>query len=184
MNKLTLKYIFGILLLSLFCFGPSIYATETTEEVIDTVEITEFQQQQIKCLADNIYFEARGEPYLGKVAVARVVMNRVEHQDFHDTPCDVIYQHDFVKRTIDGETKRVKVCQFSWVCSPKRKINQNDAQYNAATQIAQKVLLSDKYNDIIPSTILFFHNTTVKPNWGYRQALKIGNHIFYSRHRR
>ena len=47
--------------------------------------------RQLQCLADNIYYEAKGESDLGKIAVARVVMNRVD-AGFEKDPCAVIYQ--------------------------------------------------------------------------------------------
>ena len=44
------------------------------------------------CLAKNIYFEAGNQPLAGKVAVAQVVLNRMEHSAYGDTVCDVVYQ--------------------------------------------------------------------------------------------
>jgi hypothetical protein len=69
--------------------------------------------RQLQCLADNIYYEAKGEPDLGKIAVARVVMNRVE-AGFEKDPCAVIYQG-----APGGKIKAADSrggCQFSWLC--------------------------------------------------------------------
>jgi spore germination cell wall hydrolase CwlJ-like protein len=181
MKSLTLKYISAILLLVILAVCPTLFAQDEVEP--EPVEISQNEQKQIQCLAENIYFEARGEPYLGKVAVARVVMNRVDHASFKGTPCDVIYESAYVTRVTESSTQRVKVCQFSWACGPKRKIKEDDPMFIVSMKIAQKVLLTDAYRDIIPKTMLFFHNVTVQPNWGYRQAMRIGNHIFYSRHK-
>jgi spore germination cell wall hydrolase CwlJ-like protein len=181
MKTLTLKYLTAILLLVILSVCPTLFAQDTLE--VEPVEISYEEQKQIQCLAENIYFEARGEPYLGKVAVARVVMNRVDHSQFDNSPCEVIYESAYVTRITDDTKRKVKVCQFSWTCKPVRKIKEDDPMFKVSMNIAQKVLLTDAYRDIIPKTILFFHNTTVQPNWGYRQAMRIGNHIFYSRNK-
>jgi spore germination cell wall hydrolase CwlJ-like protein len=184
MNYLSLKYFAAILLLAILTICPTLFAQDAIEIYqIDEPTTSVVDQKQIQCLAENIYFEARGEPYLGKVAVARVVMNRVDNAAFNDTPCEVIYESAYVTRVIDGTTRKVKVCQFSWACGPKRKIKEDDPMFVVSMKIAQKVLLTDAYRDIIPKTMLFFHSAAIQPNWGYRQAMRIGNHIFYSRHK-
>lgn len=132
---------------------------------------------QVKCLAANIFYEARKEPLLGQAAVARVVVNRVDH-GFASTPCKVIHQVIYVDRGLD---EKVKVCQFSWVCENKGKLNENDPKYQRAFQIAYEVLALDKYKEVIPKTTLFFHNLHVDPLWPYKQVKQIGNHIFYSK---
>ncbi len=80
----------------------------------DSINITE-----AICLATNIYHEARGESYAGKVAVANVTMNRVTSPKFPNTICDVVYQAQ-TKENWKGNTvpKRNK-CQFSWYCDGK-----------------------------------------------------------------
>jgi spore germination cell wall hydrolase CwlJ-like protein len=134
--------------------------------------------EYIKCMAENIYWEASGEPFMGQVAVARVVMNRVKH-GFASNPCRVIYQSKYIP--LDDETDRkVRLCQFSWVCADKPTPNRN-RRYIQAEEIATKVLLHDQWSDVIPSNILFFHNTSVNPGWSYRRVMEIGNHIFYSK---
>jgi len=61
----------------------------------------------LRCMALNIYFEARGEPFLGKIAVGHVVLNRIAHSRYPSNACDVIRQ--------GGERRRHR-CQFSWWC--------------------------------------------------------------------
>jgi spore germination cell wall hydrolase CwlJ-like protein len=86
------------------------------DEVIQQVVANVVDQKQLKCLAENIYFEAGRESIEGKAAVARVVMNRINY-GFATTPCKVIYQTTSVKQVTDyDELFWVKVCQFSWVC--------------------------------------------------------------------
>ena len=133
--------------------------------------------EQVKCLATNIFYEARMEPLAGQAAVARVVVNRVKH-GFASTPCKVIYQSNYFNR---GNDMKVKVCQFSWVCEKLGKPKENDPRFKQAMQIAYDVLAHDKYKEVVPKSTLFFHATHVSPEWKYKKVKKIGNHIFYSK---
>lgn len=134
--------------------------------------------EHLHCLANNIYHEAGGEPFMGQVAVARVVMNRIKH-GFASNPCRVIYQSTTVSDPENPEeTKRI--CQFSWVCDDKSPPSKNNPTYKQALHIAKKILEEDKWSDDIPNNILFFHNTSVNPLWKYQKSMTIGNHVFYS----
>lgn len=138
-------------------------------------------QKQLQCLADNIYYEARGESTEGKAAVARVVLNRVSH-GFAPTPCKVVYQTTTVKQTNDNdETFWVKMCQFSWVCEGKRNPNRNSSVYQSSLQVAYNVLAYDMYKDVIPKSVLFFHNTSFTNNYPHIVVKRIGNHVFYKK---
>lgn len=152
------------------------------EEVeIDEPKVAKFvDPKQLKCLAKNIFYEAGGEPLNGQAAVARVVMNRVQH-GFGKNPCAVIYQSHIVDKLVDDEMQKVKLCQFSWVCEGKGEPNQNSTRYKQAEQVAYDVLAHDAYKEVLPRTALFFHNLHVDPLWPYKQVAKIGNHIFYSK---
>jgi spore germination cell wall hydrolase CwlJ-like protein len=148
-------------------------------------------QKQLKCLAANIFYEAGSEPEKGKQAVARVVMNRVNH-GFAPNPCSVVYQVSTVLIPVNNDPeiedeghKKVKLCQFSWVCeSSRRPLNVNDPRYKQSERIAYNVLAYDSYKDVVPSTVLFFHNLWVNPMWPYRKVAQIGNHIFYEKPRK
>lgn len=155
----------------------------TVKEVSNVVKnnpiIKTITQDQIHCLATNIYYEASNEPYHGKVAVARVVINRVLH-GFGTTPCKVVYaQH----KVYDPEQPHLykKLCQFSWVCEGKVTPNLNSSSYKKAEEIARKVLLENYGHDLIPNNVLYFHATYVNPQWTYRKLKRIGNHIFYTK---
>jgi len=139
--------------------------------------------KQLNCLAKNIFYEAGSEPLNGQAAVARVVMNRIAH-GFGNNPCSVIYQASYVDKLIDDEMQKVKLCQFSWVCEGKGEPNKNSLKYKQAEQVAYNVLAYDEYQDVVPKTALFFHNLHVDPLWPYKQVAKIGNHIFYSKHKK
>ena len=127
---------------------------------------------QIACMAKNIYYEAGGEAMPGQAAVARVVLNRVNH-GFAETPCKVIYQKTIVNKNV--------MCQFSWVCEDKRDPNKSSTRYQQALQVAYDVMVFDMYKHVVPKSTLFFHSIHVDPLWPYKQVAKIGNHIFYSK---
>lgn len=67
-------------------------------------EMAAFRNKQVVCVAQAVYFEARGESKTVQRMVADVVINRTENPKFPDTPCEVVQQ------------RRGNVCQFSWSC--------------------------------------------------------------------
>jgi N-acetylmuramoyl-L-alanine amidase len=126
---------------------------------------------QIHCLAQNIYYEARGEPDAGKYAVAEVTINRSESKSFPKTICAVVHQ------------KYKNVCQFSWVCTKSRpSIRSDDENWQQAKMIATNMLLFDENRSIMKNhTALYFHAKNVHPSWSKsKYHIKIiGQHIFY-----
>ena len=123
-------------------------------------------QREVQCLAQNIYFEAASEPRAGKIAVAEVTMNRVK-EGFAKTVCGVVTQ------------KNNDVCQFSWVCEPKKAITM-PTQWKESREIAENILISHKKYSTIDGA-LFFHADYVKPAWAATKDFvqKIGRHLFY-----
>lgn len=139
--------------------------------------------KQLACMAKNIFYEAGHESIMGQAAVARVVLNRVNH-GFARNPCAVVYQAHLVDRVIDDEIVKIKLCQFSWVCEGKGEPNKNSQRYKQAYQVAYDVMANDAYSEVVPKSTLFFHNLQVDPLWPYKQVAKIGNHIFYSKQKK
>lgn len=124
-------------------------------------------EREVQCLAKNIYFEARGESYLGQKAVAFVTMNRVMSGTFPDNVCDVVYQR------AGGS------CQFHWVCMKGLRIVDFTA-FEQARELAFKVITM--YNEISdPSRgALYFHARTVQTMIrSSRTTATIGQHRFY-----
>ena len=113
---------------------------------------------EIACLAKNIYHEARGEPRQGQLAVAYVTLNRTQHKLFSNTICAVVFEKG----------------QFSWT-RDKTKLKQPvPKHYHELARLAIYQHERAKFN------ALFFHNTTIKPQWKRKRIAKIGNHIFYA----
>lgn len=123
------------------------------------------------CLALNVYHEARSEDMMGKYAVALVVMNRVEHDRFPDTVCDVVTQR---------RSQRLHRCQFSWYCDGKSDRPRNQRAWEEAQMIAQDVL--DGTVDDITNGSLFYHADYVSPHWAeeFTHTVTYGTHLFYS----
>ena len=129
------------------------------------------RERQLRCMADNIYYEAGMEPAEGKIAVGQIVMNRVAHPDYPKDPCQVIYQRNvFYSKT---------VCQFTWYCdgSVGRRPVREDL-WNESYEAAKMVLLEGFR---LPSLqgALFYHADYVNPQWKKIRVAKIGRHIFY-----
>lgn len=140
---------------------------------LKTIEANE-TLRQLDCLTKNIYWEARGEPVAGKIAVAQVTLNRVNDSRFEDTICGVVYE-----RT---KSSKREICQFSWVCSVKNQMHSIDPKhYEEHRELAKKVLFE---NIRIPQLkdALYFHGDYVNPGWNKKRITKIGKHIFYREH--
>lgn len=135
------------------------------------------REKQHECLAKNIYFEARNEPFVGQFAVALVTLNRVHDSAFPNTICDVVYQGI---HHADGFPKRDR-CQFSWYCDGKSdEIPKYDHNaWQIATWVANGVL-HGKLNPITKGAT-HYHADYVLPEWAETKTKTkvIGNHIFY-----
>jgi len=134
---------------------------------------------RVKCLAQNIYFEARGESTLGMRAVAWVTMNRVDHAQYPNSICGVVKQSN---KDSSGNVKRNQ-CQFSWYCDGSPDDINNPEQWKISVKLAQRVLTNYRNGiDADPThQATMFHGKHVSPYWKskYKQTTTIGHHIFY-----
>jgi spore germination cell wall hydrolase CwlJ-like protein len=135
------------------------------------VAIREYHSEQIQCMAENTYFEARGEPLLGQIAVNNVVLNRFNdpQKRFGNSPCEVIKQVTYNK-------KKRKVCQFSWRCE-KNKIIKNYEKFAEVKSVAEQVYIG--FHGDVTYGAKYYHANYVSPNWNLRKLIQIGQHIFY-----
>ena len=127
--------------------------------------------EELKCLAQNIYFEARGEPVEGKLAVAHVVMNRVASPRFPNTVCGVVHQGGYAAR---------HRCQFSWWCDGKNETIADRGAWVESLDLAHRVYRNR--SDDPSGNALWYHADYVSPAWrsDFAEGPKIGRHIFYS----
>lgn len=126
----------------------------------------------IQCLAENVYFEARGEPLDGQYAVAEVTLNRTEAPNFPHTICGVVHE------TRWDPSRRRFVADFSWT-----ELGAPSPDNGPAWKQAMSVATAeyDDLRDPVVPGALFYHSTSVRPAWSRtkRVVAAIGNHIFY-----
>ena len=137
---------------------------------------------QAWCLAQNIYFESRGSNFADQVAVADVVLNRVQDRRYPDTICKVVQQGKYISSWKDPDVlvpARNK-CQFSWWCDGKSDYPKDKDAWAQAQLIAYNILYAHQYRGITEGAT-HYHATYVDPRWAKDMQLigTIGEHIFY-----
>jgi spore germination cell wall hydrolase CwlJ-like protein len=151
----------------------------TPSEIIDKTEVqtvdpagNEPLNNAITCLSRTIYWEARGENPASMEAIANVVMNRLGHEGFPNTICEVVKQ---------GHERGA--CQFSWWCDGRSDDAKDDDAYMVAKEIARKAL----NRQLVDRTAgaLYFHERKSAPNWStkYIKTAEIGKFVFYKPHK-
>ena len=166
LDKLLLGFGWTILFLYLILAAGKAYASQ--EDSYDRY-----------CMAQNIYFEAANQSFAGKLAVAHVVMNRVEDLQFPNEICGVIYQ---AKTRINWQGNEVPIrnqCQFSWYCDGKSDEPVDSKTWIKSLFIAD-LALTGKYPDITEGS-LWYHADFIYPYWAdeLQHVVTIDNHLFY-----
>ena len=144
--------------------------TKTEAQAVDPVG-EEPLDDAITCLSRTIYWEAKGEAAASMEAIANVVMNRLGHEGFPNTICEVVRQ---------GHERGA--CQFSWWCDGRSDDAEEEKSYAIAKEISRKAL-----NRQLPDRTggaMYFHQRKVPPGWSteYIKTVEIGGHIFYKPH--
>lgn len=153
-------------------------AQETADRIAVEVAARMEYEKQLQCLAMNIYHEARSEGIQGQRAVAWATLNRVAHESYPDTVCEVVYQAETDE---NGNPIRHR-CQFSWYCDGKSDAIRNQAAWNVANRIAEEVM--SKYGKETDPTggSIMYHADYVDPFWAtsYKREVQIDSHVFYN----
>ena len=125
--------------------------------------------KQMSCLAEALYFEARGEPIKGQLAVGEVILNRVEDVRFPSSICRVVNQG----------TGRRFACQFTYTCDGKLETVHERKPYEMALKIA-KILMTTHDRKLTRGST-HYHSNYVDPKWSkkFERVAKFGRHIFY-----
>jgi spore germination cell wall hydrolase CwlJ-like protein len=129
-----------------------------------------FSSAEQKCLAEGVYFEARGEDVKGQAAVAQVILNRVRNPAYPSSICGVVYQNkDWRNR-----------CQFSFACEGRSLKITSPGNYKVAKEVAMAVTAGKIFIPEVGSAT-HYHATYVNPGWAgtMEKMKKIGLHIFY-----
>ena len=132
-----------------------------------------YSPQQLNCLTEAIYFEARGESLSGQLAVGNVIMNRVASPTFPNTICEVVHQG----KQINGKMVRHK-CQFSYYCDGKREDYDDREAYIISSKVAMDVIFEPSSE---MQNALYYHTIFIEPFWSHSKEYlgSIGNHDFY-----
>lgn len=122
-----------------------------------------------RCLAEAIYYEARGEHFSGQLAVAEVVLNRVGHRAYPDSVCGVVYQ---------GSERRTG-CQFTFTCDGSLERAPMGRSWRRAQLIAEHSLMG--FAAPMTRSATHYHTTAVNPYWSSTlvRTRRIGEHVFY-----
>ena len=121
------------------------------------------------CLAQVIYFEARGESEAGQRAVAEVILNRLAEGSHGPTICSVVYEGV-------GQT----FCQFTFACDGSLQLPRDAEPWRAAQVLAARLMVGEVPADSIEGAT-YYHSVSVHPTWAPMKlrVAQIGNHIFY-----
>lgn len=133
----------------------SLSAAVAAQESSDTVD------DDLSCMAGAVYFEAKGEPLNGQLAVAEVILNRAKSGRFPKGICSVVKQPG----------------QFSFVRRGRIPTVADNQAYRTAVAVA-RVAMADAW-DSPAADAMYFHARRVSPNWNRIKVAAIGNHVFY-----
>tara|TARA_R100001591_G_scaffold64943_2_gene74542 strand:+ start:695 stop:1123 length:429 start_codon:yes stop_codon:yes gene_type:complete len=131
----------------------------------------------LMCMATNIYHEAKNQPMAGQIAVAQVVMNRVNDSRYPDNVCDVVKQGLTYK---NGKVVLGK-CQFSWYCDGKKDdVDKKSEKWRNSLRYASMVITNRITLDVTEGAT-HYHATYVRPAWARTKTktVRINRHIFY-----
>ncbi|MGB3243165.1 MAG: cell wall hydrolase [Sulfitobacter sp.] len=122
-----------------------------------------------RCLAEALYFEARGETVKGQFAVAEVIMNRVKSTRFPGSLCAVINQ---------GTGKKYQ-CQFTYTCDGHKEVVAEPAAFARVGKVARAII--DGRAPRLTGGATHYHTTAVSPRWSrvFTRTARIGVHLFY-----
>ena len=143
---------------------PEVPTAASLRDLMAKIDAPQTMSRQLECLAGAIYFESRGEPIEGQLAVAQVIINRAESSVFPSDYCGVITQR----------------AQFSFVKNgviPSRRSNAGAwERARKIAKIAHKGMWDSEAGDS-----LYFHATYVSPRWARQKVARatIKSHIFY-----
>jgi spore germination cell wall hydrolase CwlJ-like protein len=123
-----------------------------------------------KCLAEAVYFEARGEAVRGQIAVAQVVLNRAFSGKYPDTVCGVVYQNKH----------RHLACQFTFACDNNKDVIREPDMWERAQKIAKAMLDGQLWLPEVDRST-HYHAYWVRPSWvsEMKRMYKTGVHTFY-----
>lgn len=138
-------------------------APRTLAALVDQHETSDVADAEQRCLAASVYYEAKGEPLAGQLAVAETIMNRAASGRFPASLCGVVRQPG----------------QFSFVRSGQVPAPRECKEWRQAVAIA-RIAQASMWRTVAPAA-LYFHAARVQPRWGgdAKRIAQLGNHVFY-----
>ncbi len=145
-------------------FADDVPQADSLRALIDAMPAAGQLSEELQCLAGAVYFESRGEPLEGQLAVAKVIMNRAEDRRWPSSYCAVVYQRSQFSFVKNGRMPRIKTGSAAW----KRA--------QAIARIAHRGLWNSSAEDAV-----YFHAKYVRPGWSRRKVAvaTIDTHVFY-----
>lgn len=136
---------------------------------VPSVDSSPESPDALNCLTEAIYFEARGEPVEGQVAVAEVILNRVDSESYPDDVCAVVHQG----------TGRIDACQFSYTCDGIPERVESAESWDLAGRIGRAMLGGAPRR--LTQDATHYHADYVHPYWAeaFSRTATLGRHIFY-----
>ena len=142
--------------------APEIDSEADLPTLVAKFRSTDPGSRELECLAAGVYFESKGEPLIGQLAVGEVIVNRSQSGRFPTSYCGVLLQRG----------------QFSFVRGKSwPRIAKGSKAWKTAVAIAR--IVDQDLKDSSAEDALFFHARRVKPGWKRKRVASIGNHIFY-----
>jgi N-acetylmuramoyl-L-alanine amidase len=131
-------------------------------QLVSDMPLDDELSDDMRCLAGAIYFESRGEPLAGQLAVGDVIINRAQSGRFPSTYCGVVYQPSQFSFVRGGRMPAIDTSSNAW------------RNAKAIARIAHEGLW-----DSPAEGALFFHAKYVKPRWRLTRVAQVSTHIFY-----
>jgi spore germination cell wall hydrolase CwlJ-like protein len=142
---------------------PRVKAGADLSTLVAELRASDAGSRELECLATGIYFESKGEPLAGQLAVGKVIANRAQSGGrFPDSYCGVLFQRG----------------QFSFVHGGHLpSVSHANKQWQTAVAIAK--IVDQGLEKSEAGNALFFHARYVSPGWHLKRVASIGNHVFY-----
>jgi len=146
---------------------PVVVAASPVEQAVAALS------EEQSCLAEAMYYEARGEGTDGQKAIAEVILQRTHNGNYPKTLCGVVHEG----------ANRHTGCQFSYTCDGSLSRPKNPIAWRRIRELAGNIMEGAVRLGYLTGRATHFHAVDVQPIWAENlvRTVQIGNHIFYRR---
>lgn len=190
LTRIALASLLALSIITLINLGIQVFTKEDTVVVQQVmtepesliIEELPYSDEDLQCLALNLYHEARNELDAGLYAVADVTQNRVDDKRWPNSICNVVYQAKTYTGRDGKQYPKKNRCQFSWYCDGRSDNPRPGRSWEKCLHIARMFLTHDEFRGITEGAT-HYHATYVNPRWATAKGMhvigQIGEHIFY-----